>query len=118
MDKVREELAKYAHNQWTGWMDYLFEKSIDNSDGTVTMPKWAVDRWKVQCKTNYEDLSEKEKDSDRSEADGMMNIFSRDEEIKKLRDYLKEVQDDIQIITIVGIRNIKETLAEALKENE
>ncbi len=95
MDKIREELAKYAHNQWTGWMDYLFEKSIDNSDGTVTIPKWAVDRWKAQCKTNYEDLSEKEKDSDRSEADGMLNILSRDEEIDEQKEIINVLSDYI-----------------------
>ena len=63
-----EQMAEIAHKQWTGWMEYLFEKSTDNIDGTVTIPKWAVDRWKAQCKTDYKDLSEEEKESDRIEA--------------------------------------------------
>ncbi len=74
-NNLREELAEYAHNQWIGWMEYLFKKSIDNQNGTVTIPKWAVDRWKTQCKTNYQDLSEQEKDSDRSEAIEMLTII-------------------------------------------
>lgn len=79
MEKLREEFAKYAHNQWNGWMKYLFEKGIDNPDGTHTMPKWAVDRWKKQMETPYDELSEQEKDNDRSEADGMIKVIVMNE---------------------------------------
>lgn len=73
---VRERLAELAHKQWSGWMDYLFEKCKSNSDGTETIPKWAVDRWKKQMKTNYTELSDTEKDSDRSEADRMLVVIN------------------------------------------
>ena len=94
MDKIREELAKFAHNQWSGWMDYLFNKCIEYQpaknvqaeSGAMIIPKWAVDRWKTQIKTDYKDLSEEEKNSDRSEAEGMLKILSRDEELQKWRD--------------------------------
>lgn len=72
---IREELAKYAHVAWSGWMLYLFEKSTLNPDGTVTIPKWAVDRWKRQAQTAYADLSPEEQDSDRKEADAMLAII-------------------------------------------
>jgi len=49
-------------------MEYLFSKSAINSDGTATIPKWAVDRWTRQLETKYEDLIEDEKKSDREEA--------------------------------------------------
>ena len=71
---VREKLAEYAHKAWSGWMDYLFLKSTLNLDGTVTIPVWAVERWKRQAKTPYAELPEGEKKSDRSEADEMLSI--------------------------------------------
>jgi hypothetical protein len=72
---VREKLAAYAHKAWAGWMDYLFEKSTLNPDGTVTIPAWAVERWKRQAKTPYAELPENEKESDRKEADFMLAII-------------------------------------------
>lgn len=63
-----EHGAAIAHEQWSGWMKYLFEKSTQNADGTVTIPKWAVDRWTRQMNTPYVELPESEKESDRIEA--------------------------------------------------
>ena len=74
--EMREELAEYAHDAWSGWMKYLFEKSQKNQDGTVTIPKWAVDRWTRQAQTTYENLSFKEKNSDRDEAGKMLDIMA------------------------------------------
>ena len=67
-ENICENLAALAHEQWSGWMEYVFNKSQDNVDGTVTLPKWAVDRWKRQIDTPYHMLSEEEKNSDRQEA--------------------------------------------------
>ena len=78
--EIREQLADFAHSQWSGWMEYLFSKGVFNENGTWTMPEWAVKRWSNQMKTDYKDLSESEKDSDRSEADGMLKII-----IKKMK---------------------------------
>ena len=73
--RIRESLAEYAHSAWSGWMKYLFEKSTRNADGTVTIPAWAVERWTRQAETEYADLPENEKDSDRTEADRMIEIM-------------------------------------------
>ena len=75
---MKEKLAEFAHEQWSGWMKYLFEKSSQNPDGTMTIPKWAVERWSRQMNTKYSDLSEVEKESDRIEADKMIEIFKGD----------------------------------------
>jgi len=72
---VRVKLATYAHETWSGWMKYLFEKSAHNADGTVTIPAWAVERWKRQSQTPYNELPEIEKASDLLEADQMLDIF-------------------------------------------
>ncbi len=72
-----EAFANLAHQQWSGWMIYLFGKSEKNQDGTVTIPKWAVDRWLRQMNTPYKDLPEEEKESDRQEAIKLLNIIER-----------------------------------------
>lgn len=65
---IVESTANLAHTAWSNWMKYVFSKSVHNDDGSVTIPKWTVIRWKAQIGTNYEDLPEDMKDSDRTEA--------------------------------------------------
>lgn len=74
---VRECLSEYAHEAWSGWMKYMFEKSTVNPDGTITIPRWAVERWTRQMNLSYIELSEEEKESDRDEADRMLSIAFR-----------------------------------------
>jgi hypothetical protein len=57
-------------------MEYLFEKSTRNADGSTTIPAWAVERWERQACTKYADLPESEKESDRHEADKMLAIMA------------------------------------------
>ena len=79
---MKEQLAEFAHEQWSGWMKYLFSKCSMNQDGTATIPAWAVERWKRQIRTPYRDLPENEKESDRKEADKVLAIidFEKEEE--------------------------------------
>ena len=83
MDLIREKLAVYAHEAWSGWMKYLFEKAIPYKagevqayKGAVIIPEWAVKRWKKQMNTPYADLPEDMKPSDRDEADKMLAILN------------------------------------------
>jgi len=73
--KLEEKFAILAHSQWAGWMKYLFGKSKKNSDGSVTIPKELVDRWERQMESSYENLSEPEKDSDRTEAKKFIDVI-------------------------------------------
>lgn len=81
---VREQLADYAHAAWSGWMTYLFSKcapGVDGdefADGSLVIPRWAVERWKRQAATPYADLPEQEKESDRAEADRILGIVARE----------------------------------------
>jgi len=72
---TREMLATLAHQQWSGWMEYLFEKSTLNDDGTVAIPKWAVERWTRQMNTEYKDLPDDEKESNGTEADKVIDCL-------------------------------------------
>ncbi len=75
---IREILADLCHQQWSGWMKYLFSKGVFNENGTWTMPAWAVDRWKKQMNTPYANLSDTEQESDRTEADKFLIILIDD----------------------------------------
>lgn len=72
---LTEQLADYAHQAWSGWMQYLFELSQKNEAGGVVIPPALVARWKRQMATKYVDLPETEKLSDRAEAKKMLDIF-------------------------------------------
>lgn len=72
---TRERLARYAHEAWSGWMTYLFEKSSVNVDGSVRIPVELVERWKRQMTMPYEQLPPVEQDSDRAEADVMLRLI-------------------------------------------
>ena len=77
---LREQLSAIAHEQWSGWMEYLFSKCVNPVEpdtGTVVIPKWAVDRWTRQMKTPYSQLPEDEKESDRMEADRAIEVFKQ-----------------------------------------
>lgn len=89
-NELREQLAELAHDQWSGWMAHLFSKSVINQNGTMTIPKWAVDRWTKQVDTPYPELSVKEMDSDRTEADRFLAVFQS--EITALQEKMKETK--------------------------
>ena len=73
----RELLADYAHRAWSGWMHYLFTRSITYDDGSVKIPATLAKRWKRQMTTHYIDLPENEKESDRKEADEIIAIVGK-----------------------------------------
>ncbi len=79
MDELREELAAQQHRIWADWMKHLFTVSARSIDGQVTIPAQAASRWQRQVETEYSDLTEYEKDSDREQADKILGVLQRDE---------------------------------------
>jgi hypothetical protein len=69
---VREQLAAIQHSIWAHWMKFLFSVSHLNPDGSVTIPAKHAKRWMQQVETTYEELSEREKYSDREQADKVL----------------------------------------------
>jgi hypothetical protein len=78
---MREQLAGLMHDIWTGWLIYMFSLCHENDDGSITIPKWAVERWKRQTLTAYDALSDQEKDSDRTEADRVLRLLEQHENV-------------------------------------
>ena len=76
MKEIKEDLAELCHTQWSGWMKYLFSKST-MKDGECIIPRWATDRWLRQSATDYHNLTNDEKESDRKEADKFIVLFEK-----------------------------------------
>jgi hypothetical protein len=60
-----DKMADIQHEIWSHWMRYLFTNGKMNNDGSFTIEKEKVERWKRQMDTSYNDLSDVEKKSDR-----------------------------------------------------
>lgn len=66
---IREALAHVQHAIWAHWMRYQFSVCEKNADGSLTIPADKVERWTRQSLTDYNDLTFKEQESDRHQAD-------------------------------------------------
>ena len=72
---LREELAALAHEQWSGWMRYMFSRTHGPyGDGYAVIPTEWVERWRRQMDTPYAELREDERESDRKEADRVLAV--------------------------------------------
>ncbi len=71
---LREQLAELCHSQWSGWMRHLFCRAVV-VDGYATILVEDVQRWQRQMMSSYDQLTEAEKDSDRAEADRILEIL-------------------------------------------
>lgn len=79
--ELNEQLASIQHKIWAHWMQYLFSVSIQNLDGSITIPKDKVERWKRQASTSYESLPQDEKKSDKEQAEKVLALLDSMEDI-------------------------------------
>lgn len=83
-DELVERLAKHCHDQqWSGWMAYMLPqiKPFIHMTDMNRCPEGfeAIARWNRQMTTEYENLAEWEKESDRREARAILaTIFPQD----------------------------------------
>jgi hypothetical protein len=92
--KMLDEIADLQHEIWSHWMRYLFEVSLQNDDGTVTISADKVERWKRQMTTKYIDLSTDEQKSDLEQAKKVMALINEDFGSKKLQHNNSNAADD------------------------
>lgn len=82
-------IADLQHEIWSHWMRYLFEVSLQNEDGSVTIPTDKVKRWKHQMTTKYVDLSTDEQKSDLEQAQKVIAVINDISAVEK-RDIMKD----------------------------
>ena len=63
--QAREKLAELEHEQWAHWTEYML----------ANMNEENINKWRRQAGTPYDQLSEKEKDSDRNWADKALRLL-------------------------------------------
>jgi hypothetical protein len=93
-----EAVADLVHQQWSGWMEYLFSK-CRFIGGITIIPKWAVKRWQRQMTTPFLELPPEEKESDLSEARKVISVFSvlpKETEHRLLTELTEERQQRIE----------------------
>lgn len=73
---MREELAALMHEIRAGWMRYVFRQTVTWEGKTMLIPAWDVERWTRQIAAPYDELSEKEKDSNRRAADKVLMLLA------------------------------------------
>jgi len=98
-DDLREQLAAYAHEAWAGWMRYLFKAGTTNPDGSFTIQPWAVERWTRQMNTDYAALPDAEKESDRHEADEILEIIAARQSSTPQTNYASGVAQSKAVLT-------------------
>jgi len=77
-EDLRERLAAVQHDIWRHWMRYQFaqcRRPEGPDDGTLIIPADKVKRWLRQTETPYADLTEREKESDRHQADKVLVVI-------------------------------------------
>ena len=70
-----EELASNEHIRWANWQKYVHSLCIKNEDGSLTIPKEYVEHWEYEINTEYKDLPEKIKESDRKEVRQILELL-------------------------------------------
>lgn len=115
--ELKEQLAAVQHDIWAHWVKYVISKCRTNIfDPSLEIPSWLAVRWRRQTNTDYKDLSEEEKKSDREQANKFWELIERegwrltknefekpDKNIKIVREYgkiadKKGTKEDSEII--------------------
>ena len=72
---MRQKLAAVQHEIWSHWMKYLFSVCQHEPAGVEVILPNEAERWKRQMNTPYSELTEKEKESDRDQADKVIAVL-------------------------------------------
>lgn len=101
--ELREKLADYAHDSWSGWAEYMLDLCQPMADGSMNIPKEHVDRWLRQIDTPYRYLSSEEQKSDLHEADIILKIVlptidSLNDKVHSLGKKLEDNEKDLNLL--------------------
>lgn len=71
-----DELAAIEHERWSHWQRYMHSKGVRQADGSLVLPAELVERWERQAATDYDDLPDKEQESDREQVNRYLPIIA------------------------------------------
>ena len=77
IEDVVEELAAIEHQRWAHWQRHMHALCEQTDDGRLIIPANFVKRWERQIAKPYEDLSDKEKESDREQVRKYLPVIVR-----------------------------------------
>jgi hypothetical protein len=75
LDGLVETLADIEHRRWAHWQAYLHSKAVRQPDGSLLIPADLVARWEKQMRTDYKDLDEGDKGSDRAQVANYLPVI-------------------------------------------
>lgn len=76
VENLVEDLAAIEHERWTHWQRYMHDKGQRQPDGSLILPAELVRQWDRQIATDYSNLSESEKRSDREQVHRYLPLFA------------------------------------------
>lgn len=118
--EIIEKLADIEHQRWSDWMEYMFDCAIKSGDDnigirTLGFPTKQFENWERQIETDYKDLTEKEKQSDR---DQVMRYFPIIQSLlsQKDKEWREKIEKEIERLgieaekadTAIGNENLNE----------
>ena len=76
LEGLIEQLEEKEHERWAHWQRYMHEQCKQEANGDLTIPARLVSQWQRQIDTPYNELTEKEKDSDREQVMNYIPLIS------------------------------------------
>lgn len=76
-DDALEAIARVEHERWAHWQRYLHQQCTRNDDGSLTIPAPLAERWERQIGLSYGELTQRERDSDREQAEEYLKALRR-----------------------------------------
>lgn len=67
LESLIEELAAIEHRRWSHWQAFMHAQANRQPDGSLVLTPDLVKKWDRQIATDYAELSEPEKESDREQ---------------------------------------------------
>jgi hypothetical protein len=98
--ELREKLAAIEHERWADWQRYVHSVCYENKGiggeptGELIIPSELARGWERQIGTPYQELTEKEKDSDREQVDRYWQLITADRKRVALEARIAELENN------------------------
>ena len=77
LNDLIDELAAVEHARWAHWQRYVHDQGERLPDGRIVLPTNLVERWERQIQTPYQELTEREKQSDRDQVRKVLPVLAQ-----------------------------------------